>query len=173
MDPSTLVAAEPLLDEISEYVDQALASEQLAALRRSLAKLSEAVGNRYSVSLNVVVEVFEREQERTLPLLSTGLASSEGGEPYQTWADASIQRYLLDGQIQVVPHDRCPKCWNEWSFKLTNQHCSYCDATLGGNCKILLDSDVCPHCESGKVSMTQPKCDQCGFEVDPSLVAWG
>jgi hypothetical protein len=173
MDQSTFEAADPLVDEISELVDLALNSDQLAALRQAIAKLSEAIGSRYSVGLNVCIEIFDFEQERTLPLLNTGLSSSSGNEPYRTWGDSSPQRYVIDGQIQVVPHDRCPKCWNVWDFKLNNRGCSHCDATMGDNCKILLDSDICPHCEKGNVSIAQPKCDQCGFEVDPSLVVWG
>jgi hypothetical protein len=173
MDQSAYEAADPVIDEIADLVDQTLTSDQLIELRRTVAKLSKVLGNRYSASLSVVVEVFDREQERCLPLLNTGLASSEGGDPYQTWGDSSSQRYIIDGQIQVVPHDRCPKCWESWDFKLNNRSCSHCDATLGGNCKILLDTDICPHCEKGHVSMTQPKCDQCGFEIEPSVVVWG
>jgi hypothetical protein len=51
--------------------------------------------------------------------------------------------------------------------------CTHCDAVLGENCKILLDSDVCPHCEKGKISAQTPRCEECGFEVDPSCVVWG
>jgi hypothetical protein len=54
-----------------------------------------------------------------------------------------------------------------------HKSCSHCDATLGDNCKLLLDTDVCPHCENGKLSMVDPKCDKCDFEIDPSLVTWG
>jgi len=162
-----------LVDEISELVDQALISEQLATLRQSLAGLSKAVGGRYSIGLTVSLEVFDHQKERNLPLLNTGLSTTEGGEPFRTWGDSTPQRYIVDGQIQVVPHDRCPKCWDAWDFKINNRHCPHCDATLGDNCKILLDTDICPQCENGKVSLAQPKCDQCGFEINPSLVAWG
>jgi hypothetical protein len=44
------------------------------------------------------------------------------------------------------------------------------DAELGGNCRILLDTDIFPHCEKGNVSMMQPKC---GFQVEPNPVVWG
>jgi hypothetical protein len=173
MDQSTFEVADPLIDEIAEIVDHALTSQQLAELRRSLAKLSEAIGSRYSVGLNIFVDVFDHERESTLPLLNTGLSCNTGKEPFRTWGDSTPQRYIVDGQIQVVPHDRCPKCWNPWDFKLENHSCSHCGTTLGDNCKVLLDTDTCPHCEIGKVSMTRPTCDQCGFEVDPALVTWG
>jgi hypothetical protein len=38
---------------------------------------------------------------------------------------------------------------------------------------MLLDSDVCPFCEEGKVTARKPRCTNCGFQVDGSLVAWG
>ena len=173
MDQSTFETADPLIEEIAEIVDQTLVSDQLSTLRHTLVQLSSALGERYSVSLNVIVEVFDRERVAVLPILNTGLSTSEGGEPFQTWGDASPQRYIVDGQIQVVPHDRCPKCWEAWAFKIENRGCPHCDATLGGNCKILLDSDNCPHCELGTVSMAEPTCDRCGFKADPTIVAWG
>ena len=173
MDQSTFQDADPVIDEISELVDQSLTSDHLAELRKALVKLSEVLGSRYPVGLNVTLDVFDQEQERTMPLLNTGLSCSDAKEPYRTWGDSTLQRYIVDGQIQVVPHDRCPKCWDAWDFKLMHKNCPHCGAMLGENCKLLLDTDVCPHCENGKISMAKPKCDQCGFEVDPKLVTWG
>jgi len=173
MDQSTFEAADRLTDELADIVDQVLTSDQLSALRHRLAELSKAIGERYSVSLKVVVEVFDREREAALPMLNTGLSSFEGGEAFRTWGDSSPQRYIVDGHIQVVPHDRCPKCWEEWDFKYENHDCPHCDATLGNNCKILLDSDQCPNCDLGKVSMAEPTCDKCGFHPDPNFIVWG
>jgi hypothetical protein len=173
MDQSAFDAADPLVDEIADLVDDALASDQISTIRQKLAQIGKALGERYSVRLGIVVEVFDRERVASLPMLDTGLSTSEGGEPFQTWGEASPQRYIVDGQIQVVPHDRCPKCWEAWAFKYENLGCPHCDATLGGNCKILLDSDVCPHCGLGKVSMAEPSCDKCDFKIDPSVVVWG
>jgi hypothetical protein len=117
--------------------------------------------------------VFDQEQERSLPLLNTGLATNEGKEPYRTWGDSSPERYVVDAGIQVVPHDRCPKCWKEWDFKFQHPSCPHCGTTLGQNCKILLDTDQCPHCQEGKVTVAKPRCDKCGFVVDPRTVVWG
>jgi hypothetical protein len=80
---------------------------------------------------------------------------------------------VVEGDIEVVPHDRCPKCYGVWDFKLTNPSCLECGATLGREVKLLLDSDVCPYCEEGKVSMTAPVCDKCGQRIDPGIVVWG
>ena len=142
-------------------------------MRGLVVDMCKALGDRFSGEVTFKLDVFDRVKERTLPLLSTGFATSQDQEPYRTWNDSTPQRYLIDGEIQVVPHDRCPRCWNDWDFKSTHRGCRHCGAKLGGDCKILLDSDVCPSCEKGKVSMTQPVCDQCGFEVDLDIAAWG
>ena len=57
--------------------------------------------------------------------------------------------------------------------KFENHSCEHCGTTLGQDCKVLLDSDTCPHCEEGRVSMRAPLCDHCGYEVDLTMVTWG
>ncbi len=173
MDPKTFDLADALVDQISEAVDAALISKQLANLRRALDELGKVVGPRYSANLTVMVEIFDWDREKALPLLNTGLSTSETGPAFRTWNDSSPQRYLVRGEIQVVPHDHCPKCWEVWDFKVESRTCPHCGTMLGPDCKILLDSDVCPHCEEGKVSMANPICDRCGHEVDLSIAAWG
>jgi hypothetical protein len=173
VDASIFDAADPLVDAAADLVDSALLSDQLAALRKTLEELSKAVGSRYSVNLSVIVDVFDRTREKALPLLNTGLSVVEGGESFRTYGDSTPQRYIVDGEIQVVPHDYCPKCWGPWDFKFQNRTCLSCGTTLGQNCKVLLDSDVCPYCEQGSVSMAKPTCDKCGHKVDLNLVTWG
>src|SRR6185369_11896184 len=116
------------------------------------AALGKRLGEGYAVSLTCSVEVTDQRKERTLPLLNTGLYTSDGTEPYRTWGDSTPQRYVVEGDIRVVPHDRCPRCWGEWDFKWLHRRCPSCAAELGKNCKVLLDSDVCPNCEQGKVT---------------------
>ena len=72
-----------------------------------------------------------------------------------------------------IPHDYCPHCWGIWDFKLIHPVCRHCGYTLGREVKLLLDSDVCPNCEEGKVSVNDPNCEQCGQWIDPTLVIWG
>ena len=156
MDRSTFDSADPILDEIADKLDGLLDSEQFAAVRPLLARLSETVGPRYSVNLNVSVDVFDAERSNALPLLTLGLSTSKGETPYKTYGDSTPQKYVVDGEIQVVPHDRCPKCYGLWDFKLKNPSCSECGATMGREVKLLLDTDVCPFCEEGKVSLTCP-----------------
>jgi ribosomal protein L37E len=170
MDPAVFTSIEVLLDQMAEIANQQLGRPEI---HRVLAQLTNILGKRYTVSLNLTVDVCDSEHERSLPLLSTGVSATVGKEPYRTWGDSTPQRYVLDEGIQVVPHDRCPKCWEVWDFKLQNPTCSHCGATLGEGCKLLLDTDECPWCQEGQVTVAKPRCDQCGFEVDPRLVVWG
>jgi hypothetical protein len=173
MNRLTFESADPIIERMAEMIDQVLDSAQFEGIRQALAHLSESVGPRFSVNLSVSVEVVDPERSHPLPLLTTGFSTSEGKSLFRTWGDSTPQKYVVDGEMRVVPHDRCPKCYGIWDFKFENQTCHECDATLGKEVKILLDTDVCPHCEDGKVSMSSPVCGKCGFRVDDGLVAWG
>jgi len=59
MDRSTFESADLILDEMAVTLDELLDSDQFAAVRLLLARLSETVGPRYSVNLNVSVDVFD------------------------------------------------------------------------------------------------------------------
>lgn len=173
MDQSAFAKADEQIDALAEIIDESLNSAESQKLKDALIQLSRSLGDRYSIGLDVVIHVFQRDNQRSMPLLTTGLGVSDESETYRTWGDSSPQRYVTDGEIQVVPHDRCPRCWGEWDFKFEHRQCVGCGAVLGTDVKILLDSDVCPHCESGSISASSPKCDKCGYEVDPHLVTWG
>jgi hypothetical protein len=173
MDRSTFESADPILDEIGAMLDELLDSDRFAAPRLALDRLSEDVGPRYSVNLKVSVDVFDADRSNALPLLTLGLSTSKGETPFKTHGDSTPQKYVVNGEIQVVPHDRCPHCYGVWDFKLNHPSCSECGATMGQEVKLLLDSDVCPFCEKGKVSLTAPECDECGHRIDPSVVVWG
>ena len=135
MDRSTFESADPILDEIAGKIDELLDSYKYSAVRLALARLSETVGSRYSVNLNVCVDVFDVERSHALPLLNVGLSTSKGETPYKTFGDSTPQKYVVDGDIQVVPHDRCPKCYGVWDFKLEHTSCLECGATLGREVK--------------------------------------
>ncbi|MBN73842.1 MAG: hypothetical protein CME32_31685 [Gimesia sp.] len=162
-----------LIDEIEVSVDELLDSPELEGLRSKLAELGKRIGKKYSIDLNCTLEVGEWENDRFLQLIDTGHSVGQNGELYRTWNVASFQRYIVNGEILIVPHDHCPSCWGEWAFEFENHSCPECGIEMGKDCKILLDSDICPHCEKGKISMTDTKCDQCGFSIDPRFVVWG
>ena len=87
MDRSTFESADPILDEMGAMLDELLDSDRFAALRLALARLSEAVGPRYSVNLNVSVDVFDAERSNALPLLTLGLSTSQGKSPYKIYGE--------------------------------------------------------------------------------------
>ena len=170
MAPDTFEAMQPLLDKIDEIVGSQLEHKELQSL---LTKLAGLVGDRKSVSLNIVVDVFDEDRECALPLLTTGLTAFPGKEAHRIWGDSSPQRYVVEDGIQVVPHDRCPQCWQAWDFKLQNPTCPHCGIMMGDKCKLLLDTDQCPWCNEGKVTMAKPRCNKCEYVADPNSVVWG
>jgi predicted amidophosphoribosyltransferase len=117
--------------------------------------------------------VFDTEREKEITLLSTGYACFPGEPPFEMSGDSTAQRYVVDGEMCQCPHDYCPKCWGDWDFKFKFPECPECGAKLGEDVKLLLDTDVCPYCEEGKVTMNQPVCSECGYELDPTKVVWG
>lgn len=173
MDQNTWEIIDPVLDELAEEIERLLTSDEASKIRELLSKLSEKAPAQTTTELNCVISIFDSRREVALPLLNMGFGVSEFGEVYPTSGDSSPHRYVVDGEIQVVPHDICPKCYREWDFKFENPHCLHCDSELGVNCWALLDSDVCPSCENGKISAASPKCESCGYAVNPKFVRWG
>ena len=173
MDRATFEAADKHVDRIAELVDEALGSPRFAELKRELAALSKAVGDRYSVDFTCLLNVFDGEAERGLSLLNTGLSCADGQEPYRSWGDSTAHKYIVDGEMMMVPHDHCPNCWGAWDFKFNHHTCPECGVSLGKEVTILLDSDICPSCERGKISSKEPTCGECGFDIDPSFITWG
>jgi hypothetical protein len=89
-------------------VDRTLDSARLSAVRQALAKLSEAVGLRYSVSLDVIVDVVDPDRPHALPLLTTGLSTSGGKPPHRTWGDSTSQKYVTGGRSRSSPTTTAP-----------------------------------------------------------------
>lgn len=173
MDQAIYDSIKEPLDRLESLVEEALDSETFALLREGLKRIGHGLGSQHSVDLSVRLEIFDREKERTLSLINSGYSCGNDGQPYRTHSDSSHQRYAVEGKIQTVPHDRCPKCWGEWDFKFTHTSCAECGATLGDDVKVLLDKDICPHCEEGRITIDNPTCSKCGFEVDSNFVTWG
>jgi hypothetical protein len=106
-----------------------------------------------SLTLNCHLEIFHAERERAMKLLQIGLTTSDGNRPYLCWGDSTVQRYIVHGIVCQVPDDFCPECWGEWDFEENHRAYPRCGAEKGKHVKILLDSDVCPNCEKGKVAL--------------------
>jgi len=165
-------ALEPTAEVIEDVISRFFDSDECAAIKDALQKASADLKDK-SVTLNCTVNVFDRDRENSMTLLEMGITTSSGQDPYRCHDDATIQRYLAEGEICQVPHDHCPKCWAVWDFKDKHRTCPSCGIKLGKEVKILLDSNVCPNCEEATVSIDEPICPKCGYEVDLDIVAWG
>lgn len=159
-------------DSAAEKCEGFLKSDAVREIAAAIQRLSAEYG--YSVSLTCGLEVFDMNRGKTLSLLKVSLTTNgDGGAPYMASGDSSPTRYWVRGTICTVPHDHCPACWGKWDFKFKNTTCVDCGVQMGNEVKHMLDSDVCPNCESGKITRTNPVCDKCAFKVDPNQVVWG
>jgi len=85
-----------------------LESSEFEIIRSQLMELVKSLDERYGITINCVMDVIDWEQERVLPLLNTGISTAESGKIFRTWNDASPQKYVINGEIHVVPQDYCP-----------------------------------------------------------------
>ena len=142
---------DPLANRADSAVERFLNSPHAHELKAILKEVAEAMPTDCSVSLDITLNVFEPERGNPLPLLTTGLATSGPNEPYVTHGDSTPCRYVVDGEICELPHDRCPHCWAEWGFKIG--HPLEPEGTY-----------PCPNCgyEMGKIKMVAPD-SRCQF----------
>ena len=164
---------DPLADVLDERCTRWFDSGELSDLKEAIRKVTASLPASYSVSIDVELRVYDENRDRVVRLLTAGVNAFPGQAPYRTLGDSSPQRYLVDGELCELPHDYCPHCWGTWDFKITHPTCPECGYSLGREVKLLLDSDICPHCEEGTVSLGNLTCQKCSFTVDPSFVAWG
>ena len=171
---------EPQAHQADELIEKYLSSSDADALKQLVSKTAGLLPEGLSVSLDITLNVFDPDRGNVLPLSDTSLTASGNDEPYVAYGDCTPCRYLVDSEICEVPHDRCPNCWAGWGFKigvpdaeLEMLGCPCCGYEMGEQIKLMLDNDVCPRCEKGKMSMANPTCDQCGLAIDPRIVAWG
>ena len=162
-----------LVDLTADEVERYLNSAELEKVRKGLQEASKNLPQRYSLNLKLELTVFDDEREMELPLIQSGLTTSDGEEAYIFSSDSSQHRYLVNGEIQVVSHDYCPHCWGIWDFKFKNETCPYCEFSMGKEVKLLLDSNLCPFCEEGEIRIDQLVCPKCNYEIDKNKVAWG
>jgi len=168
------------LEKLQEVIDVAgdnctevLKGDALRSLKEAMRKIASEIGS-FRLSLDVEFRVWDNDRENSMRLLSMGMAvDPDGSEPRLTTGDCSYERYVVDGEICEVPHDYCPHCWEIWDFKIMSRKCQECGYALGDQVKLLIDNDVCPHCENGKVTMQDPSCTNCDFVADQDVVSWG
>lgn len=174
MEPNQFDKLDQLADAVYEKFEELDKAGHLKDLKAKLESLCADLDEKYSISINLDCDVFDSEKENAISLVRTGIACS-GGEknPFRVDSSATVHTYVVDGAMKKVPHDYCPSCWGKWDFKLQHTTCPECGTEMGKNVFPLLDTDVCPNCEEGKVSRSQPKCTKCNEVVNPDMVRWG
>ena len=116
-------ALQPLLDKIAEIAEKQLASEEL---HRLIGELGNLVGKGKIASVNLLVDVFDEDRQCSLPLLTTGLCAYPGKNHFGPGLTRHRRGMSLKTVSGLVPHDRCPVCWQSWDFKWKNSSCLYC-----------------------------------------------
>jgi ribosomal protein L37E len=146
---------------------------RLQAVEAHVHELLSQLPDGCSISLNFSVEVFDAKRDRTLKAGTTGVTFEKGRVPYLIDLGLSPTKYLVDGVMMKVPHDQCPNCWSRWPLKSRVKSCPECGYRMGREVKLLVDTNVCPRCEEGAISLHHPHCDHCGFVAEENLVVWG
>lgn len=164
---------ENLSDEVYDKFEELHKKGVFADIESKLKEICSSLKEEYSISVNLAVEIFNPEKEKNITLLRRGIECSSGHETYLATSGSTSHRYVVNGHIVKLPHDYCPNCWGEWDFKLLHPTCPSCDYTMGKEVKLLLDTDVCPSCEKGKVSRSNPQCERCGIVLDSNMINWG
>ena len=100
-------------------------------LREMLVRFTGSLPSELSANLSCSVTVCDSEREACLSFVNMGLGVSAAGEVFPTSGDSTAHRYVVNGQIEVVPNDVCPKCYGEWDFKFENPHCRQLDRMDG------------------------------------------
>lgn len=162
-----------LVDELASEVTSVLQSELILRIKKRLTQITLELDSSHALSLDICLNVFDADRDRTIALMQTGLGTNDDAETYQCWGDSSAQRYVVNGEVTMVPHNYCPACWAIWDEKERHTQCLGCGVVFGREVKLLLDSDLCPQCEGAEVTCANPRCEHCGFTIDPQHVVWG
>lgn len=160
-------------DSIGESIEKKFEKGDFKAITDQLEALAKKIGGGRYLSLDFQINLFDPEKDNPLRVLTLGISAPSNEKPFLGGGDSISQRYIVNGVIVKVPNDQCPDCWGEWSFKFDSPVCFDCGIELGKDVKVLLDTEICPHCNEGKVTPQNKICDSCGFDVLPEFAYWG
>jgi len=163
---------EPVAEAINSKFEQLVNVGEFTEIKEMLREAVDELPESYSLNLNIEFSVFDKDKQKDIKLLQAGLTTG-GGEPYQHSADTTTMKYHVDGEMCIVPEEFCPHCWGDWMFKFKHNKCQNCGYELGKQVKYLLDNDVCPMCQAGTVTISNPVCTDCGYKVEANKVVWG
>lgn len=174
MGPNGFESVQQAIDKIDAIVHQMIDrdTEEMRMIQASIRELGQKLGGDYSASISLCLTVKDQFRTRELPFDILTFTSDRGEEPYDSTEESSPQRYVIGDAECVVPRDRCPRCWQSWPHKFQHPYCPHCDLKLGNECTVIVESEECPQCEDGTVSVERPVCDECGHEVDLRSIVW-
>ena len=172
MKQSEFAALGKLVDEADSKAEEWLQSESLSELRAALEKAIALLPDEYQVTLDVTLSIYDDKRERTIELVNHGWCFDNESPPYTASSASSPHQYLVDGEVRKLPHEYCPNCWAAWIFKFEQPICPTCGYVMGKQVMQLVDNDLCPFCEDGAITSTNPKCQKCGNQVNPAFIAW-
>lgn len=173
MDVQTYDLTHELADLLFTELQRLYGEQRLTKVEDKLKEISANLPKGYSLTVNFSVEVFDENRDKSLKTTDGGITCMDGDRPYLSTSESSAAKYIVDGELMKVPHDHCPNCWSRWSFKSRIRECRECGYRMGKEIKLLLDTNVCPHCENSPISVHNPQCEKCGYVADQNIVSWG
>lgn len=173
MEKQTFLDANKQMHNVTDILEELMEGDAFASIRNALEQLSSRMESRFQVSLSTHAIVADKQDCKSLTLLRMELATSDGDPAAVRWDYAEPQGYIADGEMVLVPSDKCPRCWDNWDIKFFGRPCPTCKARMGVHVKALLDTNVCPICQEAIVMPNDICCNKCEFEIDPNFVTWG
>lgn len=124
MDREKFETIDPMLDQLADVLDDETNEKPWLAIKQRLAEISAFLGEEYSVTLEVNLQVHEFKREQSLPLVRMGFTTSNGAEPCLHCGVSMGQQVNL-----VLDDEQCPHCVQE-SISISNPTCSSCEHHL-------------------------------------------
>jgi hypothetical protein len=173
MDAETFDRSNALTGQLIQEMGKLQQDGKLVGVEARIQELLRQLPDGCSITLNFSVEIHDANRDRHLKTGTTGVTFEKGHMPYLVDLGLSPTKYLVDGVMMKVPHDQCPNCWSRWPLKSRVKECPECNYRMGREVKLLVDTNVCPRCEEGAISLHEPQCGHCGFVAEKNLVVWG
>ena len=164
---------ENLCDEMIDLYKTLDSEKKFDKIQSLIEKACKNIPDSTGITLSFQLTLDKPEEDKHIPYYEMGITCVKNETPHFFEGTSSLATYVIENDVLRIPHDRCPKCWGIWDFKTLHPDCPCCGAKLGTDVRIMLDSNTCPKCEKGTVSIKKPLCTQCGYEIDPQYFSLG